>query len=172
MIGNSGHIQGATVCILSVRAASSEFELYGYNIGLVRPITTNQNGHGLFDLGFIHVHSAPEYQRFQGSITLRAHKDGFCADERTLEYGGLSIYQAFVLQPIPATSSELVWCGSMNGVRCDFDPQDRIQPQPPTLDSLPGDAMPDQPGEPQVPSITGPRIQPGQPGLPGTTPLR
>ncbi|MGF1627086.1 MAG: hypothetical protein ACFCVH_19570 [Alphaproteobacteria bacterium] len=175
VIGNAVHIQGATVCILSVRAASSEFELYGHNISLVRPITTNQNGHGVFDLGFIHVHSAPEYRRFEGTITLRAHKDGFCAQDATLEYGGLYIHQGFSLRPIPAGSSELNWCGPMNGLRCDFDPQDRIRPQQPTAESLPGDvmpgdAMPGQAGQPQLPSPTGPRIQ--QPGQPGTSPLR
>ncbi len=166
--GNSGRIQGAAVCILSVQPASREFDLYGHNISLLRPVTTDQTGHGRFNFSHIHVHSAPEYQRFQGAIRMRAHKDGYCADERTLEYGGNTIFQSFQLRPIPEFSSETLWCGSMNGLRCDSDPQDRIRPQPPTVDLLPGDVMPTQPGQPQLPSPTTPRTQSDQPGLPGT----
>lgn len=159
------HLQGATVCILKVSPQSQDYARYAHNIELMRPVTTDANGHAKFRLGRLYTVSGSP-GRFRGTITARAYKAGYCADERTLDYGPQEngIWRAhigFYLKPIPSNTNELSWCQSMSGHRCDFDPQDRIRPAPPGEETFPRDAVQSVPTRREIqPGIQQPRLAP------------
>lgn len=159
------HLQAATVCILKVSPETQDYALYARNIELMRSVTTDSNGHAKFRLGRLHSISGRP-GRFRGTITARAYKAGYCADERTEYYGPQEngIWRAhigFHLKPIPSNTTERSWCQSMSGRRCDFDPQDRIRPAPPGEETFPRDAVQSVPTRREIqPGIQQRRLAP------------
>jgi hypothetical protein len=112
-------LAGATVCLAQVIAGEPEFGTLAFNISLLPARTTGSSGYACFDFRLPARAVGRLHGDFRGTIVVRTHKDGYCADEITIAYEGTA-HRHLRPKEIPSNSIESAWCGSLAGLRCNI----------------------------------------------------
>ncbi|MGF1623381.1 MAG: hypothetical protein ACFCVH_00745, partial [Alphaproteobacteria bacterium] len=113
-----GNVGGAEVCIVEATPAGTEYSTFAFNIGLLPATTSGSGGFACFEFRGPARAVGMMQTDFRGTLRVRAHKDGFCADEVIVDYSAGPVMGHLLLREISPASNERVWCGSRAGQRC------------------------------------------------------